>query len=332
MARWAGAAACRASSLRCWRRRCGNSAERRRPWTSSPTGSTCSTARRRRSRCGWPTARLRGAAVAAGAEHRALGLLETLQAIGQLRRLPRLEVASLSEQVRLHAHRDRAQACADLCRCLHERLVDAPPARPRWWQAVGFLAGQAHAHAAIAAHDWRTAADLLAAADDQARRLRVTPVHVELLGLRAFVLDRCGETSWTLLREAVELAQVFHLRQVLVDAHPGVRGLMAAMPGAAGGSGPSSVAPSPSGALRAAGGVRDLRVPVAPWGGLTGKEREILGLLSRNLSNKEIGRALQSSETTVKWHVKNLFAKLDAGTRKAVVHRARLLGMLPQVD
>jgi LuxR family maltose regulon positive regulatory protein len=33
-------------------------------------------------------------------------------------------------------------------------------------------------------------------------------------------------------------------------------------------------------------------------------------------------------ETTIKWHVKNLFFKLDAGTRKQVVQRARILGLI----
>ena len=31
---------------------------------------------------------------------------------------------------------------------------------------------------------------------------------------------------------------------------------------------------------------------------------------------------------TVKWHVKNLFLKLSAGTRKHAVDRARLLGLV----
>ena len=65
---------------------------------------------------------------------------------------------------------------------------------------------------------------------------------------------------------------------------------------------------------------------------LTSKEQEVLDLLARNLSNKEIGRAMQIGETTIKWHVKNLFGKLDAGTRKDVVHRARILGLLPAHD
>jgi LuxR family maltose regulon positive regulatory protein len=61
---------------------------------------------------------------------------------------------------------------------------------------------------------------------------------------------------------------------------------------------------------------------------LTPKEREVLALLARSLANKEIGLAMQIGEQTIKWHVKNLMAKLDAGTRKQVVQRARILGLL----
>ncbi|HEY2978021.1 MAG TPA: LuxR C-terminal-related transcriptional regulator, partial [Burkholderiaceae bacterium] len=51
-------------------------------------------------------------------------------------------------------------------------------------------------------------------------------------------------------------------------------------------------------------------------------------LLARNLSNKEIGLAMQVGETTIKWHMKNLFAKLDSVSRKQVVQRARIHGLL----
>jgi LuxR family maltose regulon positive regulatory protein len=61
---------------------------------------------------------------------------------------------------------------------------------------------------------------------------------------------------------------------------------------------------------------------------LTPKEREVLELLARNLSNKEIALAMQVGEETIKWHLKNLFGKLAAGNRKQVVRRAQLLGLL----
>jgi LuxR family maltose regulon positive regulatory protein len=61
---------------------------------------------------------------------------------------------------------------------------------------------------------------------------------------------------------------------------------------------------------------------------LTPKEREILELLARNLTNKEIARAGMIGEGTVKWHLKNLFGKLDASSRKHAVRRAVVLGLL----
>lgn len=51
-------------------------------------------------------------------------------------------------------------------------------------------------------------------------------------------------------------------------------------------------------------------------------------LLDEGMSNKLIARALEISDETVKWHLKNLFTKLSAGNRKHAVDRARLLGLV----
>jgi LuxR family maltose regulon positive regulatory protein len=54
----------------------------------------------------------------------------------------------------------------------------------------------------------------------------------------------------------------------------------------------------------------------------------VLEFLALNLSNREIGLAMQVDEEVIKWHVKNLLAKLSAATRKQAVSRARILGFL----
>ncbi|MBE3553237.1 MAG: response regulator transcription factor [Kyrpidia tusciae] len=48
---------------------------------------------------------------------------------------------------------------------------------------------------------------------------------------------------------------------------------------------------------------------------LTPREREILGLIARGRSNREIAEALTISENTVKNHLKNIMAKLDVKNR-----------------
>ena len=61
---------------------------------------------------------------------------------------------------------------------------------------------------------------------------------------------------------------------------------------------------------------------------LTPKEQEILQLLARSYTNKEIATVLEMSDETVKWHLKKIFSKLEAGSRKHAVTRARTLGMI----
>jgi len=61
---------------------------------------------------------------------------------------------------------------------------------------------------------------------------------------------------------------------------------------------------------------------------LTAKENEVLQLLAGGLLNKQIATELELSVDTVKWHVKKLLAKLNAGSRDHAVDRARMLGLL----
>lgn len=55
---------------------------------------------------------------------------------------------------------------------------------------------------------------------------------------------------------------------------------------------------------------------------LTDREREVLVLLARGLTNKEIARDLTITPNTVKRHLKSLFAKLDVNTRSAASAKA----------
>jgi len=64
-------------------------------------------------------------------------------------------------------------------------------------------------------------------------------------------------------------------------------------------------------------------------GGMTKREREIVELLLRRLSNKEIAHALAISESTVKFHLTHVFAKFQVSDRAALqesIIQRRLLG------
>jgi LuxR family transcriptional regulator, maltose regulon positive regulatory protein len=68
--------------------------------------------------------------------------------------------------------------------------------------------------------------------------------------------------------------------------------------------------------------------PTASLAQVSDREREILMLVGRGMSNKEIGRSLRIGPETVKWHLKNLFAKLGVPNRIQAVNRARTLSMI----
>jgi DNA-binding NarL/FixJ family response regulator len=64
---------------------------------------------------------------------------------------------------------------------------------------------------------------------------------------------------------------------------------------------------------------------------LTPREVEVLDLVRRGLSNREIGLALGISENTAKYHLKALLAKLEVADRAEAVAAAYERGLL-QVD
>ena len=82
-------------------------------------------------------------------------------------------------------------------------------------------------------------------------------------------------------------------------------------------------------AVLGAAGHRVLRRREGP-AGLTAREVEVLRLLARGLSNKEIAVALFISAKTVANHVEHIYAKIDASTRAAAGLFAMRHGLLPE--
>jgi two-component system, NarL family, response regulator LiaR len=63
--------------------------------------------------------------------------------------------------------------------------------------------------------------------------------------------------------------------------------------------------------------------------GITDRELEILTLVARGLSNREIATQLFVSENTVKTHCARAFEKLGAARRTQAVQRCKELGLMP---
>jgi DNA-binding NarL/FixJ family response regulator len=61
---------------------------------------------------------------------------------------------------------------------------------------------------------------------------------------------------------------------------------------------------------------------------LTSRQQQVLDLLSRGLSNSEIGSALHVTQHTVEFHVRQLLSKFHARNRLEVVRRAADIGLV----
>jgi HD-GYP domain-containing protein (c-di-GMP phosphodiesterase class II) len=85
-------------------------------------------------------------------------------------------------------------------------------------------------------------------------------------------------------------------------------------------------------AVEAVLGAAGHRVPRRREGpaGLTAREVEVLRLLSRGLSNKEIASRLVITPKTVGNHVEHIYAKIGASTRTGASHFAMQHGLLPE--
>ncbi len=77
----------------------------------------------------------------------------------------------------------------------------------------------------------------------------------------------------------------------------------------------------------AAAMVQSMNAPT-PEPFLTERELNVLRLLAHGLSNRDIGGRLFISETTVKFHVRNIMRKLGATSRAEAVFEASKVGMI----
>ena len=73
---------------------------------------------------------------------------------------------------------------------------------------------------------------------------------------------------------------------------------------------------------RAARGARTLQEP------LSRAQLQVLGLLNRGLTNQEIAKELEIGVGTIRWHLNNIFGKLQVRNRTEAIVRARELSLV----
>lgn len=183
--------------------------------------------------------------------------------------------------------------------------------------------------------------EVVAEAPDGAEALRLVEEHrpdVVLMDLLMPVMNGIAATQAIRTQypdvEVVALTSVLEDTSVVGAIRAGAIGyllkttdadaLRRAIRAAAGGQ----VQLSPEAAARL---MREVRAPESPER-LTERETDVLRLLAAGKANKEIARALEIGEKTVKTHVSNILSKLGLQSRtQAALHAARLgIATIPQ--
>ena len=261
-----------------------------------------------------------------GEEAHALEILAALHEFGVSRDLPRVLFVSLAEQVRFHAVQGRVETAARLLRQLEELepVFERPAYQPfRWY--FRRMRALATAYVRLASSDLegaRAALDAWLDAEPGVRRDALTLLARALLALIAHEEGRPDARDR--LAEVLSLADLGGIRSYVEAAHPRLADVIAT----AAADGPVAAGAGTIATTRAVDPIQPAAPPPVAGGLLTPKEARILSLLATGRANKEIARAMDIGEQTVKWHLKNVFFKLNAASRKHAVDRARLLGLL----
>ena len=273
---------------------------------------------------------------AQGNEARASALLEEAESIGHAGNWPRLVRLLAWERVR------RAILAGDVERAatMAARIGDgADPVPAGWCPFSEETEGAIINRIRIAIHQGQGEQVQGLLDGELQAAIKQGRVHrrIKLLVLRAISQHRHADASsaFESLREALQLARTGYIRVFLDEGAPLIELLTAAwkqnlhnIPRWA-----ASVAPH-AGAeenmiesllILAGAPPADADAPAAAGFSepLSSRETEIVNLLTQGMFNREIGERLFISENTVKFHLKNIYAKLGVKSRSQAIHRLK---------
>jgi len=203
-------------------------------------------------------------------------------------------------------------------------LIAAELALPDWRRRIEHGPETMHQRLVLARMVISTGGDATVLLGAALNDTEITVVHrIEIHKLRALAALAVDDDTAALdqLTQAMQLAAHTGHRQTFIDEQATFGGLL---DNAIARSGHrmrlKEQAPKPPESTRNAG-----RSPIEP---LSDRELEVLRLLPSQLTNREIGDLLWISTNTVKFHVRNIYRKLEAERRTQAVENARGLGLI----
>lgn len=275
----------------------------------------------------------------------AIVVLDRMEGLARTHGADRLAAHGLALRVRFEAARRQWPTAREALRRLDALGQRQPVDRRGALADIGRLLAAARAELALATDQpeqaWHLLAPLIADSDRRGRLGEATMLRL----LAAIAHERWGRHAQALdlVRQSLARAHERRMLRRFIDAGAVVASLLhelvqgshlpaaeaafacevlrrAAAPAGAG------VPPSTADAAEAAARVE----PAMPRqvDALSLRESEILGLLAQALSTKSIARVLDVSAGTVKWHLKNVYAKLGVVSREQAVLKARALRLI----
>lgn len=251
-------------------------------------------------------------------------LLRDVERVADDRQWLRLQVACLAAHVRLSLMAGKlteAHRFGEALRMLAPGIAPRPECSVvETWS----FHEMAHARLLLSDGHAREAAAVLSVLERELSSRAMPWFAAQAAVLSAIAHDACGEDDRALsfMADALAYGQRNGLVRTFIDEGPGVASLLAKLGNSPGRFPGVSAwylkeltgafdAPPASDVAKAS--ARPLSGPAAS--NLSAREVEILDYVARGLSNKEVARALRVAPETIKWHLKNIFEKLNVSSR-----------------
>ena len=256
----------------------------------------------------------------------ALAILREGQDLGQRRRLPRVTFSLAAEE------------CADHARVGRDEEAQVVAARFGFNElpTPGGTSGLSSDKALRAASRYllrqspKPVVEALDGAIESSQQRGLAHRSVELLLIRARAHKQAGEvaSAMTDLHHALTLAAPRQYLRVFLDEGPELGSLIDGLDLERLGNSPAVPLARRLQQARGKPGNQGRSTGSSLGEQLTRREVSILKRLESGLSNKEIAEAIFLSEGTLKWHLHNVYSKLNVKNRSGAMVRARTLGIV----